>query len=189
YQTWVSDDYHVNAKLGAINDETEVHKAILTCDMRIGDTKLDSSHEIKGSKNYYDNSSSLDISLIPLNDYYAIRTNIWELTDKVYKKTLDRYIKIITNKKLTAEEEDSSGDFILASKSEVFYSTTSKENIDREYVKKILRKVSEISKKYDFIIDSGISFSALNSTRYIVNIEGSKITEGKRKYLIDYSIN
>ncbi|HOL62389.1 MAG TPA: TldD/PmbA family protein [Elusimicrobiales bacterium] len=186
YQTWVSDNYSVGSKLGAITDETDTHQAILTCDMRMGSPELDSTHEIKGSKNYYDNSSNLDISIIPLNDYDAVRANIWELTDKTYKKTLDRYIKIIANKKLTAEEEDKSGDFIPALKPEVFYSTASKENIDREYIKGLLKKVSEKSKKYDFIINSGVSFSALNNTRYIVNTEGSKITEGKRKYLIDY---
>jgi TldD protein len=191
YEAWVNDNYFLSSKLGAVLNEDEDKTSYLTCDIRIGTPSLDSTHEIKTTdrQQYYKNNSSRqNIVLVSLNDYDAIRTQIWNITDETYKSALNRYIKVISNKNITAEEEDKSGDFITNVKYDVFYSTTTKENIDKEKIKNFMKEISVYFKKYDFIIDSEVGFLAKNFSRYIVNSDGARIVEGARKYRLYYYI-
>ncbi len=184
YQMWINESNYISSSLGSISNENNSKQAILNCDIRIGNPTLDSTHEIKGEYESY----NIESVLIPVDDYYAIRTQIWNLTDKIYKDSLNRYIRVLSNKKARAQEEDEAGDFIVVQKPEIFYSTTTRENIDVDKIKDLLNKISIIAKKYDFIINSSVDFSAKLSTKYIVNSEGSEIVDGSRKYRISYSI-
>jgi len=45
------------------------------------------------------------------DDTKAIRTAIWESTDKQYKSALEQYTKVRTNQQVMVEQEDTSADF------------------------------------------------------------------------------
>ncbi|MEF3280536.1 MAG: TldD/PmbA family protein [Elusimicrobiota bacterium] len=185
YEAWDSENWWVSSNLGSIKSEMERKQRIISCDIRVGTPDMDSTHEIKGV-NYDENSKMTNISILPLNDEQAIRSEIWNLTDKTYKDALNRYIRVLTNKQVTAEEEDKSGDFIIVKTTQSFKKYFEPEIIDKDVIKNMLKKLSSVFKRYDFIIDSSVSFSKEYQNRYIVNSNGSEIVEGERRYRLSY---
>ncbi|NLH39846.1 MAG: TldD/PmbA family protein [Elusimicrobia bacterium] len=188
YEVWDYSGWWVDSNLGGITSENKNNNRVMVCDMRIGSRELDSTHEIKSDSSEDDNSKKTDISFLALNDYDAIRMDIWELTDKTYKKALNRYIKVLTNKQVSAENDDKSGDFTLDKTTDVFYQKVTEENINEEGIKELIKRMSLKFKKYDFIINSSVNFSKDNVTRYIVNSDGAQIVEGRRKYQLSYYV-
>ena len=181
YEIFDKSSYWVSSNLGAITDESDSGSSkALTVDARVGSPMLDNTHEIKGkeARSRGANSKNIGSIQIPLNDENAIKAKIWKLTDKAYKKALDRYLKVAMNKQVTAKEEDKSGDFALNKKPNIFYERVNLSQIDRGKVKKIIKRLSAKFKKHDFIINSSIGFYARNINKYIVNSEGSKIVMG-----------
>ena len=181
YEIFDKSSYWVSSNLGAITDESDSSSSkVLTVDARVGSTMLDNTHEIKvkEARSRGANSKNIGSIQIPLNDENAIKAKIWKLTDKAYKKALDRYLKVAMNKQVTAKEEDKSGDFALNKKPNIFYERVNLSQIDRGKVKKIIKRLSAKFKKHDFIINSSIGFYARNINKYIVNSEGSKIVMG-----------
>ena len=136
YEVFDKSSYWVSSNLGAIIDEGDNLSKTLTVDARVGSHKLDNSHEIKGkeSRSRGANSKNIGSIRIPLSDENAIKAKIWELTDKAYKNALDKYLKVVMNKKVTAKEEDKSGDFSLNKKVNVFYQRVNPSQIDKDKV-------------------------------------------------------
>jgi TldD protein len=181
YEVFDKSSYWVSSNLGAITDESENNSSkSLTVDARVGSYQLDNSHETKGkeSRSRGANSKSIGSVQIPLNDEDAIKAKIWELTDKAYKEALDKYLKVAMNKQVTAKEEDKSGDFSFKKRIEVFYERVDSSAINKEKVKRIIKKLSAKFKKHEFIINSNILFYSQNINKYIVNSEGSKVVMG-----------
>ncbi|MEA3306717.1 MAG: metallopeptidase TldD-related protein [Elusimicrobiota bacterium] len=190
YEVFDKSSYWVGSNLGAITSESDRASKSLTVDARVGSYELDNSHEVKGKESRSRGANSKDIGSIqiPFNDEDAIKTKIWELTDKSYKEALDKYLKVVMNKKVTAKEEDKSGDFSLKKRSEVFYQRVELSKINKAKVKGIIKRLSAKFKKHDFIINSNVGFYAQNVNKYIVNSEGSQIVTGNNYITVFLSL-
>ena len=187
YEAYDKNSYFVSAQGGALYSEDEHRSRSLDVDARVGSYALDNSHEVKGDY-AYTNSKNQESFAIPVeDDTAALRSEIWNLTDRAYKSALDQYAKVKMNKSVTAEEEDKSGDF-SAAPAETFYRKASFPVLDREKFKAMAKRLSEKFKPYDFIYDSEVSFSADTNNRYMVNSEGTRLVTGNTYLRFMYSL-
>lgn len=186
YQAWKENGLSVKFKMNSLVSESTYSYINAVCDIRIGSPDLDSTHEIK-SDDYYDNSKKLLSVQLP-EDEDGIKVQLWRLTDETLKKSIDRYTKVIANKNITAEEEDRSGDFIYDVEVSSFYRVENDEIFDLDKIKSVIKKLSDEMKNYSFIIDGFVDFSYSNTTRYIVNSQGTSVVEGKRRYIISWEL-
>ncbi|MFH2204782.1 MAG: hypothetical protein ABIJ96_16835 [Elusimicrobiota bacterium] len=111
YEARDTRTYDLAAFLGAIRTESERHFRRLDVDMRVGDYALDSTHQFKGSQAFREDSGNAVTSLPVEDDPAAIKAGIWIHTDLAFKTAQNRYLKVRTNKAVTAQEEDPSNDF------------------------------------------------------------------------------
>ena len=191
YEAWDESNYQLSANLGAVSSEYDNRQIVISADVRIGDRLLDNTHEIKGkeSEKWDANSKDIDQIISPQDDKSAIKLKLWNLTDKAYKEALNKYLKVLMNKQVTAEEEDKSGDFSIDKTTDIFYQKAPLANIDKEMLKGKLKKLSLKFKDYDFLINSGISFNYTLSNRYIVNSDGARIVNGNNYMRLIYSLS
>jgi len=191
YEAWQEKGYWVNYNLGALADEGEYDQTVVNADMRLGSRILDNTHEIKGREVYNGNSNSKNIEteILPSDDSWAIKSKLWNLTDSAYKNALNQYMKVETNKQVTAQEEDKSGDFSMDKTTDVFYSKAILPSFEKEKIKGMLESLSLKFKKYDFILNSDISFGWTGENRYIVNSDGARIVNGNNYMSIAYSLS
>ena len=127
----------ISAVYGAITNEKETRSRIMDTDCRVGEPKLDNTHEIRGD---YDFSHSRSNSAnLPFEDNdLAIRTIIWKNTDEIYKTALERYTKVKTNQQVLVEREDTSADFSIE-KPVVYIGETVAVDLDAEAWKERLK--------------------------------------------------
>ncbi len=186
YEAWKESGMSFSVKMNADLSESSYSYTVAVCDLRVGNPQLDSTHEIK-SDDYYDNSKELFQVQLP-QDYYALKTQLWFLTDQTLKRSIERYTKVIANKNITAEEEDKSGDFIYEVEISTFYKTENDEFFDKEKVKDVIKNLGSEMRKYRFLIDGAIYFNYTNRTRYIVNSQGTSVVEGGFKYILRWDL-
>lgn len=191
YEIWDKERVWVSVDLGAVADRGERRDKTLTVDVRVGSLALDNTHEIKGRESYSSGSNSKNIgsAKITESDEDAIRARIWKLTDEEYKRALDNYMKVEINKRVTAMEEDKSGDFSPAKTGGVFYERAELGEIDLAPVENMLKRITGKFKNHGFLLNSGMGFYAGSVNRYIVNSEGARVVTGNRHMRIYCSLN
>lgn len=191
YEAWQGKDYWLNYNLGALTNEGDYAQTVVNADMRIGSRALDNTHEIKGKEGYNtdSNSKNIETEILPTDDSLAIKSKLWNLTDVAYKNALNQYMKVETNKQVTAQEEDKSGDFSIDKTTDVFYLKAIPPTLEKEKIKKTLESLSSKFKKYDFILNSDVSFNWSQENRYIVNSDGARIVDGNNYMIVSYSLS
>ncbi|MBI5209577.1 MAG: peptidase U62 [Elusimicrobia bacterium] len=187
YEVEDDKEYYLSALLGAIRYESDRHSRQLTIDARIGDRRFDNTHQVKGMGGWFDRDGSGSSSLPESDDEDAIRSAIWLHTDRVFKAARENYTKVLTNKAVTAEEEDKSDDFSLQQPARS-YETVPPHAPDKEAWRRRLKNLSGIFKKYPFIIASHVSLDAEAINRYIVNTERTEVVTGNRYARLSYSL-
>ncbi|MBI5745180.1 MAG: TldD/PmbA family protein [Elusimicrobia bacterium] len=186
YEAYDKTSYSVSAQEGSLYNDDYRRSRLLDVDVRIGSPALDNTHEMKGRE--ASNTKRQEAAALPVeNDPDALRSELWNLTDKAYKGALDQYAKVKMNKSVTAEEEDKSDDFIPGSP-QVFYEKAAFPEFDREKYRAMARRLSEKFKQYDFIYDSDVRLMADTVNRYMVNSEGSSIVTGSTYVRLMYSL-
>lgn len=178
YQVTGTDRCEISSSYGAVTKDDASRDRILDIDCRIGDYKMDNTREIRGSGfdfGYYGYST---VQLPLEDDARAIRTAIWDATDKQYKAALEQYTKVKTNQQVMVEQEDTSADFSIEKPNTYIGATVSATIADPENWKKRLRELSGIFKEYPFVERSTVSVSLTNDNRFFVSSEGSLIQTG-----------
>lgn len=187
YEAYDKTSYSVSAQEGSVFDEADGRSRQLDVDVRVGSAALDNTHELKGDS-ADGNSRSQESFVLPVEgDPAALRSEIWNLTDRAYKAALDHYAKVKMNKRVTAAEEDKSGDFSAAAPS-VFYGKAAFPEFDKAKFRGMAARLSEKFKPYDFIYDSYVRFSVETVNRYMVNSEGASIVTGNTYVRFVYSL-
>ncbi len=186
YEIHDTRSYNLSGQLGAIANENDYHYRSVTIDVRIGDKKLDNTHQVKGSMGMSRWSPEFAY-ICREDDEKALRSDIWLATDKAYKSARDQYMKIKTNKAMTADEEDQSDDFTTEPPSR-YYEKVSMPEIDKTVWNKRIKKLSSTFNKYPFIIYSTLNLNVNVINRYIINSEGTKVVTGNPYISLSYSI-
>jgi TldD protein len=177
YHVTDTEKHDLYATYGAIVDDNETRNRLLDIDCRVGDYKLDNTHEIRGE--YGPRGSGGATPRLPLDDdVKAIRTVIWDATDQAYKDALERYTKVLTNQQVLVEKEDTSADF-SREEPQQYVGVPVAETFDSEVWKPRLRKISSIFKEYSYVQSSSVRLSLTNDNRYFVDSDGALIQTGQ----------
>jgi TldD protein len=167
----------IAAEYGAITTDEDTHERILDIVCRVGDHKLDNTHEIRGEWDYgYYSRNRINLPLE--NDELAIRTIIWQNTDEEYKRALERYTKVSTNEQVLVEKEDTSADFSVE-KSNIYAGKPVAVSFDSQAWKEKLKRWSAIFKEYSFVQNSSVQLLLSNDNRYFVDSDGARIQTGQ----------
>jgi len=185
YEVTETDNQDLTASYGAIVRDTKNRERILDIDCRVGDHRLDNTHEIRGEFDF--NFGGSGPARLPLeDDELAIRTIIWKQTDDEYKAALERYTKVKTNQQVLVEREDTSADFSLE-KPNVDIGPTVAVTMDAPAWKERLRKWSAVFKEYPFVQTASARVSLTNDNRYFVDSDGARIQTGQSYARVSFS--
>jgi TldD protein len=172
YEVVDQDQASVTATFGTITSSDVGRRRSLLVDLRVGDYKLDSTHQLRGD---FGGGNSYSFVEVPLqDDPDAIRSVIWFETDKAYKKALEQFTKVNTQVAVKVAEEDRSDDF-SREKPAVFEEAPAPFTFDRAAWEQKLRRYTAPFTSHGDIYQADGMLSAGRQIRWFVNSEGSRI--------------
>jgi len=181
YEVVDSHYARVNASFGVIESSDENRRRTLDIDLRVGDYQLDSSHPIRGDRyaRYLDRYTSAEMPFGDDSD--ALRSVLWYHTDRLYKRALEKFTKVMTNVKVKVDEEDLSADF---SKEEaaVYIDELQELDVDRSAWEDRLRRYTEPFASHGDIYRARASFNAVRENRWFASSEGGLLQTSRVFY-------
>jgi TldD protein len=172
----------VGGSFGTLTHSSESHHRLLDIDLRVGDYKLDNTHEIRGGNPYaafFDRYTSIELPIE--DDPDTLRSVLWYQTDKKYKRAAEQFTKVGTNVQVKVAEEDKSADF-SREPAEKFSEPVVPVNADRRVWEEKIRKYTAPFAKYGDIYEGSAYLSVSGETRWFVNSEGSEIQTSQPSY-------
>jgi TldD protein len=136
--------------------------------MRVGSPALDNTHG-------QSRPSGMTSGALPLgDDSDAIARQLWELTDREYKRAAPAYLNVKTNTAVRAEEEDKSPDFSKEAP-QTHAGSLVVPGFDRAAWKSEIRRLSGNFRKYSDVYFASVTLQVQNSTSRLVSSEGATI--------------
>ncbi len=175
----------ISATLGALTRDAATHDRNLNIDLRVGDRRLDNTHQLRGAGASHQTGSG-NIALPLTDDRESIGHILWYNTDRAFKRAAKRLDHIKTNLKIKVEEEDQSDDF-SQEQSNVYSSRLPEPKIDRAAWADRLRRISSIATASPLIYESSVVLGVYAGTRSIVTSEGTRLQTGQTRYRITLS--
>lgn len=174
YAVTETEKVSITSSFGGIISNSQNKTRLLDIDLRVGDYQLDNKHIIRGEAfSFGFGFSTPDLPIT--NNEDAIKQIVWKATDNNYKSAIERYGKVITNKKVKVEEEDDSPDF---SKDPVEVNILDKAEpikVNSKQWEDRLNKLSSIFMNYPWLYTGSVSLSIEHTTKYFVDTEGRKL--------------
>jgi predicted Zn-dependent protease len=174
YEITDQDTHNISATLGVLNGSDSGRSRYLDVTVRVGDPKLDNFRRVRGERVQFTGGAS-----VPIDDAAApLRQDLWLETDRVYRASAERLIKIKTNQQVKAADRDASNDF----SSEESYAHTEAPATVKFDQKRWTDNVRDLSKdfvKYPDLLSSDVQVSFQSDTRYFANTEGTKVQHGR----------
>ena len=167
----------MNATFGNIKSAEHTNSRILDIDIRVGNHELDNTHTIRGSRFEF-GGGGRGIELPMTNDEQALRSVMWNATDKLYKKAVERYGKVLTNRAVKVKEEDSSADFSNQQSVEYLEEDQSY-NVDSTQWAQKIKRLSSLFSIDPNIYTGEVFFQADIITKYFVSSEGTIIRQSE----------
>jgi len=167
----------MNAVFGNVKSSEQTLSRILDIDIRVGNHELDNTHTIRGSRFEF-GGGGRGIELPMTNDEKALRSVMWNATDKLYKKAVERYGKVLTNRAVKVKEEDSSADFSRQQPIESIAPDQSFIIDSLQWLKKI-KQLSALFAVDPEIYTGEVYFQADIITKYFVSSEGTVILQSE----------
>ena len=167
----------MNAVFGSVKSSEQTLSRILDIDIRVGNHELDNTHTIRGSRFEF-GGGGRGIELPMTNDEKALRSVMWNATDKLYKKAVERYGKVLTNRAVKVKEEDSSADFSRQQPIESIAADQTFIIDSLQWVKKI-KQLSSLFTVDPKIYTGEVYFQADIITKYFVSSEGTVIRQSE----------
>ncbi len=174
YEVTEQHSQALSASLGAITGKGTSRNRSLDVTIRVGSPKLDNYHRVRGERVQFTSGSPLSLDDNP----NAIKQRLWLETDRAYRASAERLIKIKTNTQVKVAEEDSSDDFSTETPSQ-YQGAVPELHFDAAAWTARLRKLSAVMSKYPGVLVSGVTAVAQTDMRYIVNSEGTRIAHGR----------
>jgi TldD protein len=165
---------NIQASYGALLSTASDSIRLLNVDVHVGSYQLDNYHPLRDD---YSRLFTMP-TYVSWDDADAIKSVLWQETDKKYKEAVERLIKVQSDKAVKTAEENPSDD-LSQEKPLVFKSGLSPLVVNATEWEKRLKKYSSILKDYPFVLDSDVSLSVRALTKYLVNSEGSRIQDSQ----------
>lgn len=167
----------MNATFGNVKSSEHAVSRILDIDIRVGNHELDNTHTIRGSRFEF-GGGGRGIELPMTNDEKALRSVMWNATDKLYKKAVERYGKVLTNRAVKVKEEDSSADFSIQQPIESIAPDQSFIIDSLQWITTI-KRLSSLFTVDPKIYTGEVYFQADIITKYFVSSEGTVIRQSE----------
>jgi predicted Zn-dependent protease len=138
--------------------------------MRVGTPDLDNTHG-------QSRPSGVTSGTLPLgDDQDALARNLWELTDREYKRAVPSLLNVRTNTAVRAEEEDKSPDFSKEKPQTHIGELAAAPALDRTAWEGEIKRLSAAFRKYAEVYNATVILQIQNSKSRMVSSEGSAIT-------------
>jgi len=138
--------------------------------MRVGAPELDNTHG-------QSRPSGVTSGTLPLgDDQDALARNLWELTDREYKRAVPSLLNVRTNTAVRAEEEDKSPDFSKEKPQTHIGELAAAPALDRTAWEGEIKRLSAAFRKYPEVYNATVILQIQNSKSRMVSSEGSAIT-------------
>jgi len=174
YEITDQDSHTVSATLGVLNATESGRNRYLDVTVRVGDPKLDNFRRVRGDRIQFTSGAA-----VPIDDAVgALRQDLWLETDRVYRASAERLIKIKTNQQVKAADRDTSNDF-SSEESYAHFEQPATIAFDSERWTKNVRQLSGDFIKYPDLLSSDVQVSFQSDTRYFANTEGTKVQHGR----------
>src|SRR4029077_16537503 len=137
--------------------------------MRVGTPDLDNTHG-------QSRPSGVTSGALPLgDDQDALARNLWELTDREYKRAVPSLLNVRTNTSVRAEEEDKSPDFSKEKPQTHIGELAAAPALDRTAWEGEIKRLSAAFRKYPEVYNATVILQIQNSKSRMVSSEGSAI--------------
>ena len=164
-----SDSFRLAAAWGGITDRKREAERQMDLDLRVGSPELDNTHRAWG-----DEWGLTGVSL--KDDPAAIAADIWLDTERRYRSSVEKFVKIAADRAVKVKEEDTSPDFCAAPAVSLVEESRAMK-IDERAWETAVREVSAEFRKHPAVLESEVSVSALNQTRYFADSRGSAVVQ------------
>lgn len=182
YQIWDEHEIYINASGGALYVNSDERNRYVDIDVRVGSSKLDNTHEIRGSTGFNYLNWIPSIIEVPIDsEPDALKAILWKETDRRFKEAQEKYIKVLAEKQVKVAETDTSPDFSRASAVQ-YYDNPKTIDLDFEPWYSKLRNFSSIFKDHPWIYVSRVSLRMKLLAKYLVNTDGTQIREDRVVY-------
>jgi TldD protein len=165
----------VQGAFGTINSSGDRRSRMLGVDLRVGSSRFDNTHPIRGGMPSFDASDRFTMATVPIeDDAMAIRRVLWYQTDNRYKRAVEKYTRAKANVQVRVAAEDSSADFspeplVTVTEPPVDFA------LDRRAWEGKIRKYTAPFARTDGIYDGEAVLTAEGETRWYVNSDGSAL--------------
>ena len=176
YEVTEQDTASAHASFGALIGSSDSRIRYLDIDLRVGDYQLDNTRPIRGAGNRQNTVR------IPLdNDLDAIRSVVWNATDRRYKQALEQLTKVETDVQVKVEAEDKSADF---SRQEPKQARGERVEVSTDMAdwERRVRRYSAPFATHDQIYGASATLAGTAETRWFVNSEGSEVQTSQARY-------
>ncbi len=185
YTVYDEDTAVIGASLGSLTQDRVNRDRNLNIDLRVGDYKVDNTHQIRGgAPSQAQGSGNISLSLGDNAD--SIRHALWYNTNEIFNQAARRLTQIKTDLKVKVEEEDLSDDF-TREEPQKFSEPPAVMKIDRESWKTRVRNLSRIARQYPLVYDSNVTLGAYAGNRTIVTSEGTRLETSETRYRVTLS--
>lgn len=173
YSVTETQTVRISASFGKIELDEAPKVRILDIDLRVGDYKTDNTHTIRGSRFEF-GGSGRGVELPFSDDEQTLRSVIWANTDRSFKKAVERYGKVLTNKAVKVKEEDSSADFSFERPNQ-YSEPGATFVIDTAAWRERLKRLSAMFSVEPEIYQGKVYFQADILTKYFISSEGTEL--------------
>jgi predicted Zn-dependent protease len=174
YEITDQDSHTVSASLGVLNATESGHNRYLDVTVRVGDPKLDNFRRVRGDRIQFTSGAAVPIDDTP----GALKRDLWLETDRVYRASAERLIKIKTNQQVKAADRDTSNDF-SSEESYAHWEPPAAIAFDAPRWTQNVRDLSRDFLNYPDLLASDVQVSFQSDTRYFANTEGTKVQHGR----------
>lgn len=166
-----AQNFTVSASLGGLLSVSNSRGRLPTTRVRVGDYKFDNTNYLYSE---YFSGSRYDPENLSLDDNYAVlRHSLWLSTDRAYKTA----VEAIARKRAALKNITQNQDLPDFWKAEPYQKILpiQRQDVDSPKWTSRVRDFSAIFSRYPEVLGSAVQFSALQSTHYMLNSEGSTI--------------
>lgn len=164
-----AQNFTVSASLGGLLSVTNSRGRIPNTRVRVGDYKFDNTNYLYSD---YFSGSRYDPDNVSLDDNYGVlRHSLWLSTDRAYKTA----VEAIARKRAALKNVTQNQDLPDFWKAQPFQKIQpiQHQNVDTPKWTSRVRNFSTIFSRYPEVLGSTVQFSALQSTHYMLNSEGT----------------
>lgn len=173
YSVTDTEAFSIAAAGGAVLGSERGRNRHLDVSVRVGSPQFDNYHRLQGERPRFTSGAALAFDDSP----ESIRHWVWLETDRVYRASAERLIKIRSAAQVKLSE-DSSADFSREAPAQ-FSQPPPILKFPVEDWTGHLRKWSAGFNRHPFLLNSGVGVSARRETKYLVSTEGTRLAHGR----------